>query len=233
MLSVKNPVKREDLADIPFNHADGSDRYKPVEHSVLANSVINQINGLGLDIKKEVWGVAQGNLSLFGEVVLDNVLDNPEMEFTIGIRANNNKRFPVTLVSGANVFICDNLVITGEIIVKKKHTINLHLDDEIRNGISRCVSNSKFMTDMVEQMKVNTVSEPRANDLMMKSAVDGLVSFSHLKDVHKEWKTPSHSEFNPRNEWSLYNCFNEVMKKYNPIRQQKCVGGLVQLISNN
>ena len=91
MLSVKNPIKRDDLKNIPFNHADGTDRYKPVEHSVLANSVINQINDLGLDIKKEVWGVAHDNLSIFGEVVLDNVLDNPEMEFTVGIRANNNK----------------------------------------------------------------------------------------------------------------------------------------------
>ena len=87
--------------------------------------------------------------------------------------------------------------------------------------------------DSVDEMKNTIVSENRANHLLMESAHTGLVSYSHLKDVHKEWKQPSYSDFIPRTEWSLYNCFNEVMKKYNPIRQQTSVGGLVELFSNN
>ncbi|MCL0046221.1 DUF932 domain-containing protein [Nitrospinaceae bacterium] len=233
MLMVKEKIKRNNLKNIPFIHADGSDRFKPVEHHELANTIVNQTKDMGLSIKKEQWGVSPDHTSLFGEIVLDKVLDNPTMEFTIGIRQNNNMRFPITLVSGTNVFVCSNLMISGEIVLKKRHTIGLHLQDEVRSGLTRCIGNSKDITDTMEMMQNNEINNSRANDLMMESAHQGLFSYSHLKEVQKEWITPSYDDFKPRTEWSLYNSFTEVAKKYNPIRQQTAVGGLVELFSNN
>jgi len=236
MLCIEKEIPRENLKHIPFVHADGSPRFQPIPHHVLADSIVNETNKIGLSIKSERWGIAHDDASLFGEIVLDEsgVYQNPkDMEFTIGIRANNNKRFPVTLVSGTNVFVCSNMIIFGDFFLKKRHTIGLDLESEINSGLQNVLNSRPLLLDCVDEMKNTVVSEYRANDLMMKSAQTGLVSYSHLKEVHKEWKQPSYSDFNSRTEWSLYNCFNEVMKKYNPIRQQNSVGGLVELFSNN
>jgi hypothetical protein len=233
MLMVKKPIKRDALKKIPFIHAEGSERYQPVEHSKLADTIIKQIKDIGLNIKKDTWGVSNNHYSLFGEVVLHNVIENPEMEFTIGVRANNQRRFPITLVGGGNVFVCSNLMICGEVMMQRKHTINLDLDTSIRSGLDKCISMGGQLDRNVIRMKETKIIEPKVHQIMMKSAIDGIISYSHLKDVYKEWKTPSHSEFNPRTEWSLYNCYTEVIKKYNPIRQQKSVGELTNLFSNN
>jgi hypothetical protein len=230
---VKKQIKRDALKKIPFIHSQGSERYQPVEHSKLADTIISQITDLGLNIKRDTWGVSDDYYSVFGEVVLNNVIENPEMEFTIGVRASNQMKFPITLVGGGNVLICSNLMICGEVMLKKKHTKNLDLDTSIRNGLDKCIGLGGQLDNEVLKMKETEVAESKVHQIMMKSAIDGIISYSHLRDVYKEWKTPSHSEFNPRNEWSLYNCYTEVIKKYNPIRQQKSVGNLTNLFSNN
>ena len=236
MLCVQETIQRENLKKVPFTHASGSSRYQPIPHHILADTIVNEPSKLGLNIKSEKWGIAHDDASLFGEIVLDetSLYANPkDMEFTIGIRANNQKRFPVTLVSGTNVFVCSNMVIVGDFFLKKRHTIGLDLQNEVNSGLQNVLTSRIKLLDSVDEMKNTVVSENRANHLLMESAHTGLVSYSHLKDVHKEWKQPSYSDFIPRTEWSLYNCFNEVMKKYNPIRQQTSVGGLVELFSNN
>jgi hypothetical protein len=233
MLMVQNEIKRNNLKNIPFIHGSGSSRFLPIEHHELANTIVSQVKDIGLGMKSEKWGVSDDRTSLFGEIVLDKVLDNPTMEFTIGVRQNNNRRFPITLVSGSNVFVCSNLMISGEIVMNKKHTIGLNLQDEVKSGLLGCINNSKNLTATMERMRDKKVRNSRANHLMLESAHQGLFSYSHLKEVQKEWITPSHKDFKPRTEWSLYNSFTEVAKKYNPIRQQTAVGGLVELFSNN
>jgi len=236
MLCVQETIERNDLKKVPFVHAEGSSRFQPIPHHVLADSIVNESSKMGLNVKSEKWGVAHDNASLFGEIVLDEsgVYKNPkDMEFTIGVRANNNKRFPVTLVSGTNVFVCSNMIIFGDFLLKKRHTIGLDLQSEIKSGLENVINSRTELIGCVDEMKNTIVSDVRANHLLMESAHTGLVSYSHLKDVHKEWKQPTYPDFIPRTEWSLYNCFNEVMKKYNPIRQQTGIGGLVELFSNN
>ena len=38
-----------------------------------------------------------------------------------------------------------------------------------------------------------------------------------MPDVVQEWREPSHSEFRPRNLWSLFNAFTEVYKTQSPM----------------
>jgi hypothetical protein len=233
MLMVQNQIERKNLKNVPFVHADGSKRFQPVRHDELANTIVNQVQELGIGIKKEAWGTSEDHASLFGEIILDGVMDNPTMDFSIGIRQNNNQRFAITLVSGGSVFVCSNLVISGEVVMNKKHTSGLTLKDEVHTGLVSCISNSNNILDTMNQMQEKKLNNKRANHLMMESAHNGLFSYSHLKDVKKEWLTPTHKDFAPRTEWSLYNSFTETAKRYSTLRQQTSVGGLVELFSNN
>ena len=71
MLCIQKEIPRENLKHIPFVHADGSPRYQPIPHHVLADSIVNETNKIGLSIKSERWGIAHDDASLFGEIVLD------------------------------------------------------------------------------------------------------------------------------------------------------------------
>ena len=147
MLMVQNQIERKNLKNVPFVHANGSRRFQPVRHDELANTIVNQVQELGIGIKKEAWGTSEDHASLFGEIILDGVMDNPVMDFSIGIRQNNNQRFAITLVSGGSVFVCSNLVISGEIVMNKKHTSGLTLKDEVHSGLVSCISNSNNIVE--------------------------------------------------------------------------------------
>jgi hypothetical protein len=57
------------------------------------------------------------------------------------------------------------------------------------------------------------LSSEQAHDLTMLSFRDGCIPGSQLQRVVDCWDTPTHDEFEPRNAWSLFNCFTEAQKK--------------------
>ncbi len=63
-----------------------------------------------------VWGIQNGSI---GE---------SDYGLTIGIRNSHDKRFPVGMVVGSHVFVCDNLCFSGSIKLTAKHTLNVFRD---------------------------------------------------------------------------------------------------------
>ena len=74
MLCVQETIQRENLKKVPFTHASGSSRYQPIPHHILADTIVNETSKLGLNIKSEKWGIAHDDASLFGEIVLEELV---------------------------------------------------------------------------------------------------------------------------------------------------------------
>ena len=51
-----------------------------------------------------------------------------------------------------------------------------------------------------------------AHDLVIKSVDAEALAPSAIPRVLKEWREPWHQEFVPRNAWSLFNSFTEILK---------------------
>ena len=68
-----------------------------------------------------------------------------------------------------------------------------------------------------------------AHDLTIRAVDCAAITTSQIPDVLREWRTPSHAEFEPRNAWSLFNAFTEVHKTVNPntaLRRGEALYGL-------
>ena len=55
-----------------------------------------------------------------------------------------------------------------------------------------------------------------AHDLVIRAVDCRAITTGQVPDVVQEWREPSHSEFRPRNPWSLFNSFTEVYKSQSP-----------------
>ena len=56
------------------------------------------------------------------------------------------------------------------------------------------------------------VSPTQAHHLIVSALDARVIPVTKIPAVLKEWRNPRHEEFKPRNAWSLFNSFTEVMK---------------------
>tara|TARA_R100001086_G_scaffold231089_1_gene151640 strand:- start:1185 stop:2033 length:849 start_codon:yes stop_codon:yes gene_type:complete len=61
---------------------------------------------------------------LFG----DSYAVSNSYRYVMGMRNSNDMKFPAGMVIGIAPFVCDNLAFSGEVEVKRKHTINIKRD---------------------------------------------------------------------------------------------------------
>jgi hypothetical protein len=131
-------IARADLADIQVPEASG--RHMPVAHHVLGDTVVATAEGLGLQLRKERWGISNDGMRLYGALDFDPIAKLTMPEGTgpsLGIRHANDKSISVQLTAGMRVFLCDNGVMVGEIeTVRRKHTSGLDLNSLIRDALT-------------------------------------------------------------------------------------------------
>jgi hypothetical protein len=130
------------------------------------------------------------------------------------VRNSHDKRFPAGLVAGATVFCCDNLSFHGEVRVTRKHTrYILHdLPSLVGGAVGRLMSAWHHQAERIETYKHYLLSDQRVHDLVVRSVDLGIVPNRAVPDLLTEWRHPRHNEFAPRNAWSLFNGYTEVLK---------------------
>lgn len=108
-----------------YEPPEGTDTWKPVAHAELVDTIHEEIASRGLTVRKEQYAVQGGGDLLFATIDLEWE-SNGEYAAALGLRTSNNKKFPIQMVSGFRVFVCDNLCFSGEIIALKRRPRSPH-----------------------------------------------------------------------------------------------------------
>ena len=121
----------------------------------------------------------------------------------------------------------------GHITAKRKHTTGIggELPQLIGDGLDTYIQRVSLVGQT--QSQLNELDFTRQGDVdhtMMEAGRRGLFPWSKLGKVEEEWRNTRHPEFRDRNGWSLMNCFSEVAKRFNPVREIQTVDRVRQLI---
>jgi len=73
------------------------------------------------------------------------------------------------------------------------------------------------------------LSDAQASHFILSAYRRGIISTLQLPGVCKEWEEPSHDDFKPRNAWSLFNAFTEVLKPRSITAPQAFVAQTIRL----
>jgi Domain of unknown function (DUF932) len=132
----------------------------------------------------------------------------------VGLRNSHNKTFPVGLVAGATVFVCDNLSFSGEIRMTRKHTrfIRRDLVTLVQSSIGKLMAAWHEQDQRIARYKEHELTDEQVHDLAIRSVDVGVLPNRKLPDLLKEWREPRYEEFQPRTAWSLFNGYTEVLK---------------------
>ena len=216
-LITSREVKLNDLESIEMPEATKS--YVPVSHYDLAmnvGSIGERVIDKELHSKK--FGLARHGQHMFATYTFKN--DEDEVGMSIGFRNSYDKSMSIGVCVGAKVFVCENLMMTGEVTFMRKHTGNIL--DELNSLIFKVLYNSedKFvqLQEDKESMKEIPINNQRAWETMGVLFGKGIINTPQISIMKKEWKNPSHDAFDDDSLWSLYNAGTEALKTCSPTR---------------
>jgi len=207
----------DDLRAIPL--PEETKTYKPVSHYDLAFNLGEVSSGLlrGYELDKAQYGLARDGNQMFGIHTYRNGVSS-SLGLSIGFRNSYDKSMSVGIAIGASVFVCDNLALTGEIAIMRKHTTNVwnDLEELTITTIFRSQHNFQKIVADSEMMRGKYLSNDNAFRLLGLMYGNDILTPRQIPAVKREWLNPTHDEFEDRNVWSFYNACTEALKSTPP-----------------
>ncbi len=209
-------VQRADLDLIPLPEATES--YTPVSHYHLTERITTISRDILTDytLVGEQYALARQGQQLFAYLQFRN--SDSDLGLAIGFRNSYDRSMSVGLAVGASVFVCDNLALTGDIAIMKKHSKNVWatLEELAISTIYRSRKNFQQIVCDAAQLKANPLDDRHAFELMGFLFGEEIISPRQITVVREQWLNPKHAKFHPRNAWSFYNAVIEALKSSPP-----------------
>jgi len=205
-------VTFEQLAAVEVPERTSS--YCPVPHADLTRLTQDRIvkEYPGVEFEWE-FGLNREGQQMFAVAQLR--LDREDFGQSIALRNSYDKSLSVGFASGASVFCCDNLALSGSSVTTfRKHTTNAW--DDIRRMIFTGMVDTQDHYDRMKLELCNMqnvgMNTDRGYEVIGRALGHGVLTPTQGSVAIKEWRKPSHEEFEERNVYSLYNAFTEAGK---------------------
>ena len=202
--------------------------WRPVPHAEVIDAVTEVVKAHDWQILDEQYGLARDGQRLFG-VLRINKSSSPEWSRCIGIRNSHDRSLSVGVAAGISVMCCSNLAFGGTMVLKRRHTSRIELDDLVVSAVDELEMEFLNLETVSEDLKLHEVGNDEARAIIVRAAEINVINSCDIVPIFREFKEPSHEEFREPTRWSLLNAFTEYAKKYSPGRADVCHRGLTRL----
>jgi len=213
LIISRNKVSAEQLANV-FTPA-ATDSHQPIAHSVLVDLTREALDRVGLQVREEEHGLANGGLNYFGGFALKGSdIYSAEREIVLGLRNSNNKRFAASICLGNRMMVCENLCFSSDVKLSRTHTTHIMRDLPriIADAMSRVVTSWHDMEQRIQSYKNTEISSRRAENIVVDLADAKALPVREIYNTIKEFRNPRHEDFKGGTLWSLYNAVTENLK---------------------
>ncbi len=199
--------------------------WNPVAHLEVAETVIQRAMAFGLVLVEEVYGLASESKKLFALLRFESE-DIPGFGRCIGFRNSHDKTLSLDFVAGLNVFLCDNLMISGDIRMKRKHTSGLSLTEHIESVFETIPGAFQNIEARKLEMENTPFGWGQAKRDLVELAQDGIINSSSIVPMINEFMEPRHPEFAAPTEYNYLMAITEIGKEYTQQRTVEMYKGL-------
>lgn len=191
----------------------------PIPHYHLYQQVLNNLDNVGLQLVQQQHALTRNGDRYFGMLQVANGSGAEDYSLVIGLRNSHDKRFPAGFCVGSGVFVCDNLAFSSEVVLARRHTLNImdDLPNLVARGLGKLSDHRNLMDHRVEAYKLAMISNQEAESAIIQMLRVKAVTTTQVKDIVHEWDQPSHKEFNTGNVWKLFNAVTETMRGKTPL----------------
>ena len=221
-MSLKSGKKSVSLEEIvSIRPPIATDSYAPVSHGQLIEIVKMQADKQleGYEFVDEHYGLSpkigeNKGAKLFGVLSYKSKFDS-KIALSIGLRNSYDQSLAVGVCMGAKVFVCDNLMFSGDIRVTRKHTGDVLLDVEEMITTSMEIApvrHRDLLRDAEKMKQFDVLDNDQAYAVLGMAYGRGILKPRQLLGAKQAWQNPPQEDFKDRNLWSLYNAMTEALK---------------------
>lgn len=198
--------------------------YTPVPHSVLISNLIHKINQIDrFQIVGEDIYVDRSGEKMVGFVTVKNrhIENDPDYDFNmmLGYKNSYDKSMAVGLAIGLKVMICENGVVSGDMLsFRRKHTGTAlqELNEKIDEGIILMEEKYPVILNDIEMLRDFQMTQKQKAELLgVMYFEENLVTPTQLSIVKREFNESAH--FRGNTLWDLYNNVTESLKQSHPL----------------
>ncbi len=214
--------------------------WRAINHSVLADMVIAQVNNLGLKLVSETWILCMTDqmglmaelelattsemelLEYFPESLVENLfaVEDAGMSMRLLFRHSNNARWALHFLPAMQ----DDKFETGWVYgpfgslgVQRKHSECMGLRQYIYDSIIACLSGYRFILNRLSIFNKRDLSIEQGDHLIVQAGIEQAIPWRYLPEVARTWRKRKHKFFaDGSTVRSLYNCFAEIIKERSP-----------------
>jgi len=203
--------------------------YMPVRHETLRNMIEELITERGYGVVSH--SVSQNKLGtqIVGNFTIERNSSNEEFCQSLSYMNSYDKTKAIQLVSGAQVFVCLNGMIVGEILSYRKHTSNVFADlyRLINQAVDGFDAYYKKTVYDVSLMKAIELTRQEESELAGRLLIDeGIINTTEINTIIRQLSKPKFEAFKAHNMWSFYNHATYSLKKAHPSRKMDALKGL-------
>lgn len=181
-----------------------TETHVPVAHHEIVELMRYTLGFYKHDIVEEAHGLMPDGSDYFGLLTLKS----PYGDYTdmCGIRNSHSKRFPIGIAFGSRTFICDNLAMVAEHVIRRKHTPRAKRDlpGLLAEVVEPLQVQRQVQHDKIQRYKATDVTDERADQAIMRLYRDEVIGVQAIADMVREWDTPTH-DHGPKTAYRLFN----------------------------
>lgn len=215
-----------DVVTPPPSGIKGRLTHRPVPHIQVVEKVLKGLDDAGFTVEHSGYGLGPGLLKvgddkvklkggrMFGLLQLGYDGPHTEVADMLGFRNFHDKQGTIGFAVGDAPFVCDNLSFSAEIMLFRKHTMNVerNLASMIDEAVGKLATRRVNEDARITRYKETEVTDVLAHHLTIQAVDSDVVPVTRVKDVLSQWRTPEHDEFKERTLWSYKNAITNVMR---------------------
>ena len=179
----------------------------PVPHHAVVDMVKYALGFYGHELVEEHHAVTEDGLRYFGVLTLKSAYGS--YTDMVGLRNSHDKRFPIGIAFGSQVFVCDNLAFSSDVVVRRKHTANAKRDlpGLVAGIVEPLAQKRQAQHAQLSRYQQTLLTDQEADHTILSLYRAGVVNVTRIAEVVKEWDAPSFEAFRsgPRSAFRLFN----------------------------
>jgi len=217
-------VKRAALPVEIIRPSKAGSRWKGCSHRDMANEIVKQLKTLHVEVVREEWALARKGQVLMGGLDLRmprGYAKLPGQDYSLGILTGNDLHKAHKFCCGSRVLICKNGVMTGEYVMRRRHTLRFDLEAEVHQGLLNALEEFKNVGGVIENLQKTEVNERTSDHLLMEAGRRRILPWSKVGEAWELYVDPPHKEFEKAKgtAWGVYQAVNQTIKARAPRAQ--------------
>lgn len=208
---LKNLVTKEYLQSILV--PESTDSYVAIPHIDIINATKEMLDKKGLVVVNETYRANADGNKMVGMLRINE--QSSDMGVMIAFKNSYDRSMSLGFAAGAQVIVCENGVVSGEINLVRKHTgsvvheLNFKIEDTLELLEE---SFESILHDSFRLKDTELTSFSISQHLGLMYFEEELFTPNQVSIIRDEFKNSSYPDFKDYNAWSLYNWCTHALK---------------------